>query len=111
MIPTAFFWPTYPTIPPTSSAALAVDRRWSFGLLRRAAGRPAVLHHLRRALHGERARRHVPGDHGAGRHVRALADGDGRHEARVGPHERPVADRRLVLALSVVVAGDGAGAH
>ena len=47
----------------------------------------------RRARHRERAGRHVLGDHRAGRHVGALADRDGRHEARVGPDERAVADR------------------
>src|SRR5258706_13603216 len=69
---------------------------------------PAFARLLPAAGHRERARRDVLGDHRARRHVGAFPDGEWRDQARVGPHEAPVADHRLVLGPPVVVAGDGA---
>ena len=45
-----------------------------------------------------------------GAHVGPVADGHGRDELRVASDEGPLADRRAVLLLAVVVAGDDARA-
>src|SRR5437870_1435012 len=72
--------------------------------------RPAVLDDLLGASHGKGSWRDVLRDCGARSDVGALANGDGRHQARVGPDEGVVVDPRLVLGDSVVVAGDRPGA-
>src|SRR5438093_12923867 len=73
-------------------------------------GGPAVLDDLGGASHRERSRRDVPRDRRARADVGALADGDRRHQARVGPAEGAVVDLRLVLGDSIIVAGDRPGA-
>ena len=50
------------------------------------------------------------GDHAAGRDDRAVADGDRRHQRRVGADERALADYRAEFVNAVVIAGDRAGA-
>src|SRR5438309_3390176 len=99
--PTASLSPTYPTMPHIDSALLAA---------RPAALGPAVLDDLLGAPDGEGARRDVPGDRGAGADVGALADREGRHQARVRADKRAVPDAGLVLGDAVVVAGDRPGA-
>src|SRR4051795_11010878 len=58
----------------------------------------------------ERAGRHVLADRRAGADVGVLPHGDRRDELRVAADERAVLDRRGLLADTVVVAGDRAGA-
>src|SRR5438477_8386708 len=71
---------------------------------------PALLVRLRNTAEGESAGRDVLGDRRARRHVRPLADLDWRDELRVAADEHVLADRRAVLLLAVVVAGDHPGA-
>ena len=70
---------------------------------------PSLFTCLPRAI-AERAGGHVLGDRRAGGDVGALADRDRRDQLRVAADERAVLDRRLMLRLAVVVAGDRAGA-
>src|SRR5712691_8500798 len=59
---------------------------------------------------GELPRRDVLRDDGAGAGPRIVADRERRPEHRVDTEEDPLADRRPMLALAVVVGGDRAGA-
>src|SRR4026209_1864488 len=96
---TAFLSPMYPTIPHMGLLLVLGLLVFLFP------GDPAFPRLLPAAGHRERARRHALGDHTARRHVGAFPDGERRDEARVGPHEDPVADHRLVLGHP----GGGAG--
>src|SRR5213594_5047253 len=71
---------------------------------------PAVLDDLGGASHRERSRGDVLRDRRARADVRTLADGDRRHQARVGPDESAVVDLRFVLGDAIIVAGDRPGA-
>src|ERR1700752_1363211 len=71
---------------------------------------PAFLVHLRGAGEREGSVRNIFRDRGPGADIGALPDGYRSHELRVGPDEGSLADRRPVLLLAVVVAGDDAGA-
>ena len=68
------------------------------------------LHGLAASGDSETVRRHVIRDDGAGAHERSVADGDRGHKEGVRADERALADHGPVLAVSVVVARDGAGA-
>ena len=59
---------------------------------------------------GDGVRLHVLGNHAAGTDHRAAADGDRRHQRRVGAYEGPFADLGAGLLVAVVVAGDRARA-
>src|SRR2546425_10049284 len=74
------------------------------------ARRPSLLDDLGRPPHRQGAGRHILRDRRARADVGALADGDRRHQARVGPDEGAVVDLRLVLGDSIIVAGDRPGA-
>jgi hypothetical protein len=69
-------------------------------------GNGGLLH----ARDGELVGRRVLGQRGAGAERGAAADGDRRHQLRIGADEDVVLDHRAVLVGAVVVAGDGAGA-
>src|SRR3990167_1439942 len=68
------------------------------------------LAHPGRVAEGLGATGHVPGDHRAGAHVGAVAQGKRRDQDAVAADEHALADGGAVLARAVVVAGDGAGA-
>src|ERR1035441_1343402 len=71
---------------------------------------PVFLVHLAGAAHPQRVRRDIAGDHGPRREIRALADLHRRYQRGIAADESPRSDLGRVLARSIVVAGDGAGA-
>src|SRR5260370_16763906 len=66
---------------------------------------------LRAALDRHRIVGHVLGDHRARTDIGAVADLHRRHQRRIGADEGALADDGPVLAETVIVAGDGAGAE
>src|SRR3954454_2760513 len=69
---------------------------------------PSIAPLLAAATDTERIGGHVIGDHRAGAHHGTIANSHRRHQRRVGADERPGADVGVVLAETVIVAGDGA---
>src|ERR671915_1760116 len=73
-------------------------------------GSPAFAHLLRAAFERQGVGRHIVGDHAARADISAGADAHGRDERRVRADEGAGPDLRGVLAVSVIVAEDRAGA-
>src|ERR1022692_3007700 len=73
-------------------------------------GRPSLFSNLVRPRYSQRTRRHVLGDARAGAHISSVFEGYRRDQRGVAAHKNSLADARLVLVDSVVVAGDDPGA-
>src|SRR3954468_14584766 len=72
------------------------------------AASPSIAPLLAAATDTERIGGHVVGDHRAGAHHGTIANSHRRHQRRVGADKRTRADVSVVLAETVIVAGDGA---
>src|SRR5260370_11754507 len=76
-----------------------------------AGGSPARLIDLAAARDGQRVRRNVIGKCGAGSDVGAVTDPYRCHKSGIAAYEGGAADDCGILANSIVVAGEGAGAY
>src|SRR5260370_8087945 len=79
--------------------------------LEAAGGRPAGFIELGAARDGQRVRRNVIGNCGAGSDVGAVTDPYRCHKSGIAAYEDAAADDCGILVNSIVVAGDGAGAY
>src|SRR5258708_5292983 len=98
-------FPTIPIIPHISGLFL-LSGRHDFPEF----GGAAWLFDLLAARKDDGVLSHVAGDHRAGGDERALADRNGRDQGRIGADEGASADGRAIFEITVIIAGDGAGA-
>src|SRR5208282_6176290 len=73
--------------------------------------RPAFLHALSRTSERQRIRRNILGDATCGRDIGAASNLYRRDQGRVAADEHTIFDHGLVLAHTIVIAGDGARAY